>query len=70
MQQHPENSDKLVVIPGLSTYDPANQDHGDQCSTSFSQIPESYRHGSSSREITRITKVRLVLHTAFHNGIH
>jgi hypothetical protein len=61
MQQHPENSGKLVVIPGLSAYDPANQGQGDQ--GSITQIPESYRHGSPRREITRIIKVRLVLHT-------
>jgi hypothetical protein len=61
MQQHPENSGKLVVIPSLSAYYPANQGHCDQ--RSISQIPESYRHGSPRREITRITKVRLVLHT-------
>ena len=62
MQQHPENSGKLVVIPGLSAYDPANQGQGDQ--GSITQIPESHRHGSPRREITRITKVRLVLHAS------
>jgi hypothetical protein len=61
MQQHPENSGKLVVIPGLSAYDPANQGQGDQ--GSITQIPESHRHGSPRREITRISKVRKVLHT-------